>query len=108
MTEGLAIEIACGKMHELGIGKNYILRYRHFQVMPLKQIELDDRNDLFILLTPDAETRVFSPSGIYDLKDTGVSEMQYVFSGRITVESLNAKLPVQVRFLQVIALLQNT
>jgi len=106
MTEGLAIEIACAKMRELGIGKDYLLRYRHFLLLPSKQMELADFNDLFILITPDVDTRVFSPSGIFDLRDPGVSEMQYLFRGKIAIENLNPKLPIQVKFLQVIPTLK--
>lgn len=106
MTEGLAIEIACAKMQELGIGKNYLLRYRHFQLQGAAVMTLKADNDLFILLTPETDTRVYSRTGIFDLKDLAVSEMQYVHSGNIRIENLNIKLPVQVKFLQVIPRLQ--
>lgn len=103
MTESLATEIARAKMHELGI-TNYLFRYRHFKLQPLAKLELKDHNDTFILLVPDPEIRVFSHSGIYDLKAGFITEMQYVFRGRITVENLSKQLPVQVKFLQVIAI----
>ncbi len=106
MTEGLAIEIACAKMQELGVGKNYLLRYRHFQLQGSASMSLKANNDLFILLTPDVDTRVFSRTGIFDLKDPAISEMQYIHSGNITVENLNIKFAIQVKFLQVIPTLK--
>lgn len=108
MTEGLAIEIACAKMQELGIGKDYLLRYRHFQLQGSETMNLKSDNDLFILLTPEADTRVYSRMGIFDLKDFAVSEMQYIHSGNITIENLNIKFPIQVKFLQVIPILQTS
>src|SRR3989338_3877752 len=106
MTESLATEIARAKMHELGI-TDYLFRYRHFQIPSLKKLELKDHNDTFILLVPDPDTRVNSHSGIYDIKNSAIAEMQYVFSGRITIENQNIKNPIQVKFLQVIANKQN-
>lgn len=107
MTEGLAIEVACAKMREQNVGKNYLVRYRHFQLQPGKQITLKVQSDLLILLTPDIETRVLSKSGIFDLKDSGVLEMQYLHTGTVTVENLSVKNPIQVKFLQVIPLNQH-
>jgi hypothetical protein len=103
MTESLATEIARAKMHELGI-TDYLFRYRHFQISSLGKLELKDYNDTFILLVPDPDTRVFSHSGIYDVKDRTIAEMQYVFRGRITVDNLSTKNAIQVKFLQVIAI----
>ena len=106
MTEGLAIEVACAKMQELGVGKDYLIRYRHFQILPSGQLILKDKNDLMILLTPDVDTRVQSRTGIYDIKDLGIVEMQYLHSGEITIDNQNIKLPIQVKFLQVIPTLK--
>jgi len=105
MTEGLAIEVACSKMRELGVGKEYLVRYRHFQILGGKQLIHNHARDLLILLTPDPLTRVFSADGYYDLTDSAINEMQYVFSGKVTIENLNPKSPIQVKFLQVIPIL---
>lgn len=108
MTEGLAIEVACAKMQELSVGKDYLIRYRHFQILPAKQMVVNEKNDIMILLTPDSDTRVQSRTGIYDIKDLGIVEMQYLHSGEITIENLNVKSPIQVKFLQVIPTLKTT
>lgn len=102
MTEGLAIEVAAAKMRELEVGTNYLIRYRHFQLLPSQQMILKTGNDTMILLTPDSDTRVQSRMGIYDVKDIGIVEMQYIHSGDITIDNQNVKFPIQVKFLQVI------
>jgi hypothetical protein len=102
MTEGLAIEIAQSKMLELGVGSNYILRYRHFQILATKTIKIKAGDDLFILLLPSSDTRVISRNGIHDLKDTAINEMQYLHTGPIEVKNLHIKDPIQVKFLQII------
>lgn len=106
MTEGLAIEIACAKMRELGVDDNYLLRYRHFQILAGKTKYRPQLGDLWILLNPDPLVRVSSPNGFYDLTDPAIDEMQYVFSGKITIQNLNTKFPIQVKFLQVIPILK--
>lgn len=102
MTEGLAIEIAEHKMRELGVGKEYLLRYRHFQVEANKKRILQTQNHLFILLTPDVDSLVSSRNGVFDLKDTAAQEMQYIHSGEITLINQNIKLAISFKFLQVI------
>lgn len=102
MTEGLAIEVAAAKMRELEVGTNYLIRYRHFQLLPSQKMVLKMGNDIMILLTPEIDTRVQSRTGIYDVKDIGIVEMQYLHSGEITIDNQNIKLPIQVKFLQII------
>jgi hypothetical protein len=102
MTEGIAIEIACRKMQEIKAGKGFLLRYRHFQLQPSGSLVIKANSDLMILLIPDGDTRVSSKTGIYDLKDAGVLEMQYLHTGNVAIENLNKTLPIQVKFLQVI------
>ena len=106
MTEGVALELARAKMRELGIGKKYLLRYRHFQLQPSKKMVLIMGSDLLILLIPDVDTRIFSRNGIFDLKDLAVSEMQYLHSGDVNLENLNTKTAIQIKLLQVIPILK--
>jgi len=107
MTEGLAIEIACAKMRELGVGKDYLIRYRHFQLQALKSMDRKHPGELMILLTPDPFTQVTSTMGVFDQTDRRLKEMQYVFSDRFTITNLNTKQAIQVKFLQVIPLLKS-
>ena len=46
MNEGTAIEIAEGKMRELGVGEDYILRYRHLRLDPKEKRKLKGENHL--------------------------------------------------------------
>ncbi|MBI1836442.1 MAG: hypothetical protein HYR91_04165 [Flavobacteriia bacterium] len=102
MTDGLAIEIAKKKMLELEVGENYLLRFRHLVLIPDESRIVKAPNDILILLLPDENIRVVSKTGAFDLTDKGISEMQYVYSGTITIQNLNQKLPVHVKLLQVI------
>lgn len=102
MTEGLAIEIVEHKMRELGVGENYLLRYRHFQLEPGGKRVLKTLNHLFILLTPDVDSQVSSRNGVFDLKDTTAPEMQYLHNGEITLVNQNPKFFISIKFLQVI------
>jgi hypothetical protein len=107
MTEGLAIEIAKQIMKEQGVGESYLLRFRHFQIQPSKQVKIKSPYKS-ILLTPDIDTRMSSRTGLFDQRDAGNAEMQYVHSGLITIDNLNVKLPIQVKILQVIPILKKT
>lgn len=102
MTEGLAIEIAKQKMLEFGIYENYLLRYRHFKVRTSEEITIKADNDLMLLITPDENIRVMSKSGIYNIQDNNLNEMQYVHSGTLKVKNQSSTLTIQVKFLQVI------
>lgn len=107
MTEGLAIEIAAAKMGELGINRNYLLRLKCFMLPPSGEMILKNHNDLFILIHPNEHTKVFSPSGIYDETDEGVTDLQFVFTGKINVTNLNGLQRLKVKFLQVIPTIES-
>jgi hypothetical protein len=107
MTEGLAIEIACSKMRELGVGKNYLVRYRHFQLLAGETVERKHWGELMILLTPEKSTRVISTLGTFDLADRAINEQQYVFTGKILIQNTSSTTPLNVKFLQVIPLLKS-
>jgi hypothetical protein len=106
MTESLAIEIARSKMQELKVQK-YHLRYRHFVVQSTKVVS-KHLSDWMILLTPDNQTFVSSRTGIFDLSDTNINELQYLHSGIINIENKNIKAILHVRFLQVIPMIEKT
>jgi len=101
MTEGLALEIARYKMQEKGIGSAYILRFRHLILQPLEKRVFRDRNDLFLIIEPDQNLRVSSRTGILDFVNSGVSELQYVHSGIVTIENKDKKI-ILAKILQVI------
>jgi hypothetical protein len=102
MTEGLAIELAKRKMEELGNGENYLVRLRHFQIAPVSKVELKADNELFILIAPDEQVKVFSKAGVYNILDNKINEMQYLHRGNICIINQSTKTFIQVKFLQVI------
>lgn len=101
MTEGTAIDLAKKRMQKLGI-TDYLIRYRHLQIAPLKSIELEGENNFYYLIQPGSYTKVQSKAGVYDLRDNAINEMQYIHRGRITVSNLYQKRYLQVKFIQVI------
>ncbi len=102
MTEGIAIEIAKQKMLELAVGENYILRYRHFNLLAGVEITIKADNDLMLLLCPDDNVSVNSKTGWYNVQDHSLNEMQYIHTGKITVKNQSENSALQVKFLQVI------
>lgn len=101
MTEGLAIEIAEQMMRERGVGcENYLLRYRHLVLGVSETRQVSGKSDLYILLSPVSQVRVFSRSGVYDTIAL-LNEVQYVHTGEFTVSNLDQAI-AHVKFLQVI------
>ncbi len=105
MNELLAIEFARNKMQELGIGNRYLLRYRHLQLDPSHNLTLEGENDVWILLNQYPYARVISRTGIYDMQDKDINEMQYVHSGNVFITNTD-KVQLHIKFLQVIPIHQ--
>ncbi|MBD3638159.1 MAG: hypothetical protein HUJ25_12475 [Crocinitomicaceae bacterium] len=105
MREGTAIEIAKFKMKELGVGKKYILRYRHFVLDGLEKKQIRAENHLFILIGENAEIKIESKAGIFHLDEMTINEQQHVHRGLIKLENLS-KRTLSVRFIQVIPKLE--
>lgn len=101
MNEGTAIIIAEHKMKELGVGDNYILRFRHFRLDPNEVREIRGENHLYILTYPFYNIRVYSNAGVYDLEDTGANELQHIHKGRIRLENPTGS-RIDAKFIQVI------
>lgn len=101
MNEGTAINIAEHKMKELGVGENYILRYRHFRLDPLEEREIKGENHIYILTYPFFNIKVSSKAGVYDLEDDGINELQHVHRGIIRIKN-KSNVRLDVKFIQVI------
>lgn len=101
MNEGTAITIAEHKMKELGVGENYILRYRHFRLDPNEVREIKGENHLYILTYPFYNIKVSSKAGVYDLEDDGINELQHVHRGIIKIEN-KSNVRLDVKFIQAI------
>ncbi|MBD3637201.1 MAG: hypothetical protein HUJ25_07620 [Crocinitomicaceae bacterium] len=106
MREGTAIEIAKFKMKELGVGKRYILRYRHFVLDSLEKKQIKAENNLYILIAENAEIKIESKTGVFDLKDEGINEQQHIHRGLINLENFDKQIQA-IRFIQVIPILKN-
>lgn len=102
MTEGLAIEIAKQMMQEQGVGDQYIFRFHHYQIAPLRKLEIKGHNELIILIRPDQQLKAYSKAGIYNLLDTRINEMQYLHRGIVTLINQSKEMQLQVKLLQVI------
>lgn len=102
MTEGMSIEIARYKMQEKGVGTAYVLRYRHLFILPEEKRILKDRNDLFIIIEPDKNLRVSSQAGILDFLSQEINELQYVHTGIVTIENMDAERGIYAKLIQVI------
>ncbi|MGV6861005.1 MAG: hypothetical protein ACWA41_04490 [Putridiphycobacter sp.] len=102
MTEGMALELAKQTMCELGVGENYLIRFRHFQIPPSSKIEVKAQNELLILIKPYRFLKVYSKAGIYNELDVRINEMQYIHRGITTIINQMNKGYLQVKLLQVI------
>lgn len=114
MKTELALTSIPRRMNELGYGDNYFIHHRHLRVPANKEIKENAANEYYFLIEEDAITfssakydgadsiiRVTSDSGIYDLSDKKVDEMQHEHTGAITVKNLT-QIDLFVKFIQVI------
>ncbi|GAB5419165.1 MAG: hypothetical protein Crog4KO_06730 [Crocinitomicaceae bacterium] len=102
MTEGMASEIAKEKMRDLGLKrKHYLLRYKFLRIDGLETRVLKAANDLFLVIDVPKGIKVKSKTGVYDLADIGITEMQHVHSGTTTVTNITKGF-IDIKLLQVI------
>lgn len=101
MTVEFALDYIPRRMCEMGFGENYITRWRHFQIGPEASLKIDADNEFFMLIAPDGSMRVKSKFGVYDLRDTGINEMQYEHRGKIEITNISTAWNM-VLFIQVI------
>jgi hypothetical protein len=103
MEEGTAIAVAKGKMKEIGIGDEFILRYRHFRLDPQETRVVKADNQYFILIYPYFNVKVKSKRGLYDMDDDGINELSHLHSGSIEITN-QTNVRMDAKFLQVIPL----
>lgn len=106
MTEGAAIEIIKCQMLELGVGENYILRYRHLKLAPSEKRILKGENNLYVIIDFPTRLKVESKAGIFDMADKQINEQQHIHRGVITVLNQIADY-TDAKFIQVIPKLKN-
>jgi len=103
VNEGTAIEVAKSKMKELGVGENYIIRYRHLRLDSQEKRRIKGENHLYILIQPTYWIKVKSKAGIYNMSDNGINELQHIHRGLIEVENPSRR-RLDAKFIQVIPL----
>ena len=101
MTIEFAIAFIPKRMEELGYGTNYIIRWRHFQVEANEVLLLDANNEYYLLINPTKGIEVSSKSGVFNLSDAAINEMQYEHKGKIQIKNNNTSIQL-VLFIQVI------
>ena len=101
MTINLALEYIPRRMRELGHGKNYSLRFRHFVLQAQEQREISAFNQLLILVDEASDVSVVSEFGIFDLSLNNVNEMIYEHQGNVKITNYLSGLN-HIRFIQVI------
>ena len=72
----------------------------------LVELELKAYNQLMVLIEPSEEVRVESNTGLFDLSEYQVNELQYEHSGKIIIRNLS-NAPNHLRMIQVIPKLKN-
>lgn len=100
MTEGVAIEILRYQMCELGVD-DYIIRYRHLRMKANETRIIKGENSLFVFIDPQANIKVESKAGIYDMREAFINEQQHLHRGIITVTNQSV-VQNDARFIQAI------
>lgn len=101
MTIALALEYIPRRMEELGYGKNYYIRFRHFVLQPNELVEVDAYNQYFILVQEVADVKVESDFGLYDIAENNTNEQSYEHQGAIILTNTSDRIN-HLRFIQVI------
>ena len=101
MHPEFAITYIKRRMQELGHGDNYLLKYRHLVIPPAETIEVDADNDFYYLIGHALNASISSATGVYDLADRALNELQHEHQGRITIVN-KTKRQIALRFMQAI------
>jgi len=101
MTVEFALDYIPRRMKEMGYGDNYIIRWRHFQLLSGEVLSLPSYNEYFLLINPIPTLEVRSKTGHFNLTDITINEMQYEHRGKIDVKN-TVKEDCMVLFIQVI------
>ena len=101
MTPALAQEYIKGRMHELGYGDKYHIRFRHLVLQGAENRIQKAYGSYYILVEEVADVLVKSQNGIFDLSNKNTNELQYEHHGSIQIKN-NTNQVTRVRFIQVI------
>ena len=101
MTINLALEYIPRRMEELGYKKNYIIRFRHLILQANETQTIDADNQFFYLIEEAENVRVESETGVFDLSESNVNEMQYEHQNKIQITNYLSDIN-HLRFIQII------
>lgn len=101
MTEEAAILYTALRMEDIGVGKNYYIRPKHFVLHAGETIELNADNQFFILVDEVSEVLIQSDFGLYDLADPTLNEQSYEHQGTIRIYNY-APNATHIKFIQAI------
>jgi len=103
MTVEFALDYIPRRMRELGFGNDYLTRWRHLELDPEEVLKIDADNEFFYLISPGlVDITVHSKFGTFNLKDIGITELQYEHRGKIEVTNFSTAERALVLFIQVI------
>jgi hypothetical protein len=88
-------------MEELGHGKSYYIRFRHFVLQPAEHIDIEAYNEFYILIGEPENVNITSDFGLFDLSFDKTNEQQYEHQGYISVQNYSSSIN-HIRFIQVI------
>lgn len=88
-------------MCELGYGSSYTIRFRHLVLQPSEKREVQAQNQLMILIEPYCDVKIESDTGVFDLSEDLVNELQYEHSGALKVTNHSFFIS-HIRFIQII------
>jgi hypothetical protein len=106
MTIALALEYIPRRMEELGHGKEYYIRFRHFVLQPSEHMDIEAYNEFYMLIDEPDSISIASDFGFFDLSFSVTNEQQYEHQGFISLQNYS-KAANHVRFIQVIPKLIN-
>lgn len=101
MTKELAIAHIRKRAAELGQADEYHLRFRHFVIPPMGEQVIAGGTALFLLVDPPPYIRVENETGLFDLTETAVNELQYEYQGTFQITNYSPMLQ-HVQMIQVI------
>lgn len=101
MTPELAHDFICRRMRELGFENKYYTRFRHIVLQPSEIRNEKAFHSYFVLTEEPDNVSVKSQSGLFDLGNTNLNELQYEHQGQIKIKNTSDAVVARVRFIQV-------
>lgn len=88
MHPSIVMEYIKTRIRELGLGEEYVIRFKHIPVPPTGNLTLRTAKDFFVIIDMPEDLRIESERGVYDLSDQNLSEIEYEHRGTIQITNL--------------------